>query len=158
MEMEVVGQVRFKDRVLPVYGDLNEPLFNAKDIVDLIGYSKGNAWNLLQLCEPERIVRGTIWTGGQRRSVNLVTEAGLYDILAQSRQSMALIWRHVIIEQLVAIRKQRGLTIVEQFDEWDQMAESLYWDEERNCLMRSVTIEGGDVEQIPYEPGEDAQI
>lgn len=28
---------------------------------------------------------------------------------------------------------------------------SLYWDDERECIMQSVTVQGGDVEQIPFE-------
>lgn len=154
MEIKIVGEIRFKNQTLPVFGDLNEPLFKAGDVANLIGYSEGNVWKMLELCEEERKLNATIWTGGQRRNVRFITETGLYDILAQSRKPLALVWRHVIIDQLVAIRKQRGLNIIEQFDEWDYLAESVYYDEERGCLMRSVTVQGGDVEQLPYVPGE----
>lgn len=29
--------------------------------------------------------------------------------------------------------------------------DSLYWDEEKKCIMQSITVQGGDVEQIPFE-------
>lgn len=154
MVIKIVGEIQFKDQTLPVYGDLNEPLFKAGDVANLIGYSEGNVWKMLELCEEERKLNATIWTGGQRRNARFITETGLYDILAQSRKPLALVWRHVIIDQLVAIRKKRGLNIVEQFDEWDHLAESVYYDEERGCLMRSVTVQGGDVEQVPFDPNE----
>ncbi len=32
------------------------------------------------------------------------------------------------------------------------MADSIYFDEETGQLMRSVTVAGGDVEQVPYNP------
>jgi hypothetical protein len=43
------------------------------------------------------------------------------------------------------------LNVVEQFEEWDRELDTLYWDEETQTLMQSVTVQGGDVEQVPYE-------
>ena len=36
MEIKVVGEVRFRNRVLAVYGDLDAPLFKAADVADLM--------------------------------------------------------------------------------------------------------------------------
>ena len=33
---------------------------------------------------------------------------------------------------------------------WDHEADSIYWDEETQRLMQSVTVAGGDVKQVPY--------
>ena len=33
----------------------------------------------------------------------------------------------------------------------DDILDTLYWDEEKKCVMRSITVQGGDVEQIPFE-------
>lgn len=30
------------------------------------------------------------------------------------------------------------------------MIDTLYWDDEKKILMQSVTVQGGDVEQIPF--------
>ena len=38
------------------------------------------------------------------------------------------------------------------FADIDPTADAIYFDEETGMLMRSVTIPGGDVEQVPYEP------
>ena len=47
-------------------------------------------------------------------------------------------------------RKSRGMTIKDQFDEWDDLLDTVYFDEKTGILMQSVTVAGGDVEQVPY--------
>jgi hypothetical protein len=47
------------------------------------------------------------------------------------------------------------MTVVDQFDEWDDLLDTVYWDEEKKMLMQSVTVQGGDVEQIPYVEEDD---
>ena len=49
------------------------------------------------------------------------------------------------------MRRSRGLDIIAQFDEWDHVLDTLYFDEETGILMQSVTVQGGDVEQVIYE-------
>ena len=34
----------------------------------------------------------------------------------------------------------------------DHILDNLFYDEETGMLMESVTVQGGDVEQIPFEP------
>lgn len=36
-------------------------------------------------------------------------------------------------------------------DDIDRILDTLYWDEEKKCVMQSVTVQGGDVDQIPFE-------
>lgn len=36
-------------------------------------------------------------------------------------------------------------------DEIDYLLDTIYLDEEKKCIMQSVTVPGGDVEQIPFE-------
>ena len=45
METKIVGSIRFKNYTLPVYGDLDEPLFKATDVAEL--WSEGSAERLL---------------------------------------------------------------------------------------------------------------
>ena len=33
----------------------------------------------------------------------------------------------------------------------NHILDTLYYDEEKKCVMRSVTVLGGDVEQVPFE-------
>ena len=57
MEVKIVGEIKFKTCTLPVYRDLDEPLFKAGDVAELMDYGPNNIWNLTNLCEEdERLV------------------------------------------------------------------------------------------------------
>ena len=152
MEIQKVGEIRFQTRAIPVYGDLDKPLFRAQDIADLVQYGEGNVWNLVQMCEEDEHLTLPLLVSGQHRQTTFVTETGLYNILSQSRKPLARAWRRVVHEELIALRRSQGKNVAEKFMEWAEMADNIYFDEERGCLMRSVTVAGGDVEQVPYEP------
>ena len=153
MEIKIVGEVRFQTYSLPVYGDLDDPMFLVKDVAETLHISKGDMFGILRAISPERKLKASISFNGEIKEANFITEAGFYDILSQSQLPTALMWRHIITDQLVSARKEAGLNIIEQFDEWDHIADTLYYDEETGLVMRSVTVAGGDVEQIPYELG-----
>lgn len=36
-------------------------------------------------------------------------------------------------------------------DDIDNILDTLYWDSEKKCVMQSVTVQGGDVEQVPFD-------
>ena len=58
-------------------------------------------------------------------------------------------WRRIVLSELISLRKAKNMTIEEQFDEWAKQIDDIYYDEETGRLMRSVTVPGGDVEQVP---------
>lgn len=149
-EVEKVGEINFDGKKLDVYMSLDNPLFKAADIATMIEYSSGNAWKMLEMCEQDEKLNLLMVVAGQRRSISFVTETGLYNILSQSRKPIARKWRRIIHDELIALRRSRGKNVVEQFDEWDHMLDTLYYDEETDMLMQSVTVQGGDVEQVPY--------
>lgn len=148
--IRTVGNISFDKRLLPVYVSLDNPIFKAADIANMIGYSDGNTWKMLEMCEQDEKLNLPLVVGGQRRQVSFVTENGLYNILSQSRKPIARKWRRVIHDELIRLRKSRGLDVVEQFDEWDHELDTIYFDEETGMMMQSVTVQGGDVMQIPY--------
>ncbi len=149
--IEKVGIIMFGGQTLNVYGDLDNPLFRANDIGKLLKYSSGNDWKLLEMCEEDEKLKLPLVVAGQRRSVNFVNEHGLYNILSQSRMELARAWRRIVHDELINLRRNRGIDISEQFEEWDQALDNIYFDEETGMLMQSVTVQGGDVIQIPYE-------
>lgn len=151
LNIEKVGTIIFDNRSLPVYSSLDEPLFRATDVASMIDYSEGNSWKLLELCEQDEKLNLPVVVAGQRRTVSFVTENGLYNILSQSRKPIARKWRRVIHNELINLRKSRDMDIVDQFEEWDHMLDTIYFDDETGTLMQSITIEGGDVIQVPYE-------
>ena len=125
-------------------------MFSARDVADMVGYSAGNTWNMLGMVETDEKLILPMVVARQSRSVSFVTESGLYNILAQSRKPLARKWRRLISDELINLRKQRNYNILEQFQEWDHKLDDIYFDEETGMMMQSVTLPGGDVDQIPY--------
>ena len=149
--IKAVGTITFDKKQLDVYSSLDEPLFRAADIADMIGYSEGNTWKMLEMCEQDEKLVLPMVVAGQRRSVSFVNEHGLYSILAQSRKPTARKWRRVINDELIRLRKERNLNILERFEEWDHELDDIYFDEDTGIMMQSVTVQGGDVIQVPYK-------
>lgn len=88
-----------------------------------------------------------------------VNELGIYEALFASRRLEARkfrMWAGTVMQKL---RKNAGLEQYEVMrmtepdiqEEINYLLDSIYWDDERKCLMQSITIQGGDVEQIPFE-------
>lgn len=151
--LKVVGTISFGNRLLDVYRDLNEPLFKATDISNMLGYSSGNTWNMLNMCEEDEKLKLSMVVAGQRRMVNFVTENGLYNILSQTRTELSRGWRRIVHDELINLRKASGKDITQKFDEWNHELDNIYFDEETGILMQSITVQGGDVIQIPYKEG-----
>lgn len=147
---KVVGIIKLGGRELEVYSSLDEPIFRASDITNMLDYSAGNVWNLLGMCEEDEKLLLTMIVAGQRRQISFVNEHGLYNILEQSRKPLARKWRRVINNELIALRKARNMDILARFEEWGHELDNIYFDEETGMIMESVTIPGGDVEQVPY--------
>lgn len=88
-----------------------------------------------------------------------VNEAGIYQALFASRRLEARKFQLWTFDVLKKLRKNVGLEGYEVMrmtdpdiqDEIDFMLDSIYWDEERKCLMQSITVPGGDTDQIPFE-------
>lgn len=88
-----------------------------------------------------------------------VNEAGIYQALFASRKLEARKFQLWTFDILKKLRKNVGLQGYEVMrmtepdiqEQIDWILDSLYWDEEKKCVMQSVTVQGGDVEQIQYE-------
>jgi prophage antirepressor-like protein len=149
--LKVVGTISFGNHILDVYGDLDEPLFKATDISNMLGYSSGNTWNMLNMCEEDEKLKLPMVVAGQSRMINFVTENGLYNILSQTRTELSRGWRRVVHNELINLRKASGKDIIQKFDEWSHELDNIYFDEETGILMQSVTVQGGDVIQVPLK-------
>ena len=88
-----------------------------------------------------------------------VNELGIYEALFASRKLEARkfrMWAGTVMQKL---RKNVGLEGYEVMrmtepdiqKEIDWILDSLYWDEEKGCVMQSITVAGGDTDQIPFE-------
>ena len=88
-----------------------------------------------------------------------VNEIGIYEALFASRRLEARKFRHWTANVMQKLRKKVGLEGYEVMkmtdkdiqDKINNILDTLYWDEETGKLMQSITVQGGDTEQIPFE-------
>ena len=87
-----------------------------------------------------------------------VNEIGIYEALFASRRLEARKFRQWAGGVMQKLRKRVGLEGYEVMrmteediqDEIDHIIDTLFWDEETGKLMQSVTVQGGDVEQVEF--------
>ena len=87
-----------------------------------------------------------------------VNELGIYEALFASRRLEARkfrTWASTVMQKLrskVGLKQYEVMRMTEpeiQYD-IDHILDTLYWDEEKKCVMQSITVQGGDVEQVPF--------
>lgn len=140
-----------------------------KDICDALGLRTDG---VSQRLDPEMMIRVRVETsdhlsnGVRSRGENktrwmlAVNEIGIYEALYASRKLEARKFRRWSGTVMQKLRKSVGLEGYEVMrmtdkdiqDDIDHILDTLFWDEETGRLMQSVTVRGGDVEQIPFEP------
>ena len=87
-----------------------------------------------------------------------VNELGIYEALFASRRLEARkfrMWAGTVMQRLrskVGLQQYEVMRMTEPEiqDDIDHILDTLYWDEDRKCVMQSVTVQGGDVEQVPF--------
>ena len=88
----------------------------------------------------------------------VVNELGIYEALFASRKFEARkfrMWAGTVMQKLRSFVGLQGYEVMKMTnedvqDQIDSILDVLYWDEERKELMISVTIDGGDVDQVPF--------
>ena len=88
-----------------------------------------------------------------------VNEIGVYEALFSSRRLEARKFRYWSAKVMQKLRSNVGLEGYEVMrmtepdvqDKIDSILDTLYYDDEKKCIMQSVTVQGGDVEQVPFE-------
>lgn len=105
--------------------------------------------------------RDTISHNTYTKTVHMlvVNEIGIYEALFASRRLEARkfrMWAGSVLQRLRSFVGLQGyevmrLTEEEIQDQIDSILDVLYYDEETKKLMVSVTIQGGDVDQVPFD-------
>ena len=134
-----------------------------KDICDALGLQVGK---VSQRLEPDMLERVKIDVEVPSKHVDsqgfwmlAVNEIGIYEALFASKKLEARKFRRWSASVMAKLRNQVGLqqyevmrmTEPEIQAEIDCILDTLFWDEEKKMLMQSVTVAGGDVEQVPFE-------
>lgn len=138
-----------------------------KDICDALGLRTDSVSQRLDPSMVERVrvdVSDHNSTGISSRArktqdMLAVNEIGIYEALFASRRLEARKFRRWSAEVMKKLRSKIGLTGYEVMkmtepdtqDKIDCILDSLYYDEETGLVMQSVTVPGGDVDQIPFE-------
>lgn len=99
----------------------------------------------------------TIMIDGE--SVDIINELAIYDRFSRSSSTKARKFRRWSSNVMRKLRSTVGLEPYEVFrmldkdiqDDIDHILDTLYYDPERGKLMQSITVAGGDVEQIEFE-------
>lgn len=139
-----------------------------KDICDALNLTTAGTAQRLDPSMMERIkVEASNHSSNEDRSrgenktrwMLAVNEIGIYEALFASRRLEARKFRIWTASVLKRLRSRVGLegyevmrmTEPEIQDEIDHILDTLYWDEETGVLMQSITVQGGDVDQVPFE-------
>lgn len=89
-----------------IYGTVEEPLFLAKDVAKLIEHSNSRMM-LKNIDEDEKVVN-IVYTLGGNQEMLFLTEAGLYEVLFQSRKPIAKQFKKQVKTILKEIRRTGG--------------------------------------------------
>lgn len=103
-DLEQVTDVVIFGENFNIYGDINNPLFLASDVAEMIEYSSDKVGQMLELVDDNEKLTDTIYRAGQRREMWFLTEYGLYELLMQSRKPLAKKFKLVIKNILKQIR------------------------------------------------------
>lgn len=95
----------------------------------------------------------------EHRWMLAVNEIGIYEALFASRRLEARKFRRWSAGVMQKLRRRVGLEGYEAMkmtdpdiqEDIDHILDTLFWDEESGRLMQSVTVQGGDVEQEPFD-------
>lgn len=133
-----------------------------KDICDALNLQVGK---VSQRLDPDMLERVEVQVEVPSKHVDsqtfwmlAVNEVGIYEALFASRRLEARKFRRWSAEVMQKLRSKVGLqqyevmrmTEPEIQNEIDRILDTLYWDDEKKCVMQSVTVQGGDVEQVPF--------
>lgn len=88
-----------------------------------------------------------------------VNELGIYEALFASRRLEARkfrMWAGTVMQKLRANVGLEGYEVMRMTEpeiqaQIDDILDTLFWDDEKKCIMQSVTVQGGDVDQVPFD-------
>lgn len=138
-----------------------------KDICDALGLRTDK---VAQRLDPNMLIRVSVEVSdhplkvdrspgeNKTRQMLAVNEIGIYEALFASRKLEARKFRQWSAGVMKKLRSSVGLQGYEVMRMTepeiqaciDDILDTLYWDEEKHMLMMSVTVQGGDVDQIPF--------
>lgn len=112
--IEVLDRREILDQDVTTYGDLESPLYLAKDVAIWIGYEISNVSKMVKNVEEDEKVIARI----NNTSAIFLTEYGLYEVLMQSRKPVAKEFKKKVKKLLKDLRLNR-------FDSYENLSKEL---------------------------------
>lgn len=118
MELKVLDKREILDQEVTTYGDLENPLFLAKDVAEWIGYDTSSVNKMISSVDEDEKLNGIIFRAGQNREMTFLTEDGLYEVLMLSRKPIAKQFKKKVKKLLKDLRLNR-------FNPYENMSKEL---------------------------------
>ena len=110
-ELKIFNEQKVLGQNFRIYGDIDEPLFLAKDVAKMIEHSRAS--EMIKCVDEDEKLMQTILASGQKREMWFLTEYGLYEVLMQSRKPIAKEFKKEVKQILKELRKS-GVVITEK--------------------------------------------
>lgn len=102
METVIITKSEVLGKQINVYGDIENPLFLAKDVASWLEHS--DVHKMVETVDDDEKTVGTLFLSGQNREVWMLTENGLYEVFMLSRKPIAKQLKKGIKEMLHSVR------------------------------------------------------
>ena len=102
METGIITKSEVLGKQINVYGDIENPLFLAKDVASWLEHS--DVHKRVESVDDDEKTVGTLFLSGQNREVWMLTENGLYEVFMLSRKPIAKQLKKGIKEMLHSVR------------------------------------------------------
>ena len=104
-DLKIIERREVLGRDFKIYGDIDNPMFLAKDVAEWIDYDASSVNKLVALVEETEKVRTNVPTLGGNQDMWFLTEDGLYEVLMQSRKPIAKEFKKQVKEILRDVRR-----------------------------------------------------
>ncbi len=116
MELQVIDKRNILDHEVTTYGDLENPLFLAKDVASWIEHS--DVSKMMKSVDEDEKVKNIVRTLGGNQEMWFLTEDGLYEVLMQSRKPIAKQFKKKVKKLLKDLR-------LNKFNPFENMSKEL---------------------------------
>jgi len=124
--MDFIRRETLLDREFDIYGDVDDPWFNATQVARAIDYSGGNTGQMMRLVHPDDKMRCDVKVPEESRgrysvrvtrtrNIWMINENGLFDILMRSDKPISRDLRMGLRNILKSLRRKGYLSSMEQF-------------------------------------------
>ena len=132
-EIKVIDEREVLGKHFRVYGDIENPLFLAKDVAEWIEHS--NPRMMLQNIDEDEKVVNNVYTLGGNQEAWFLNEDGVYEVLMQSRKPIAKQFKKEVKKILKQIRLTGGAVIEDREEEFINNYFTSFSDEVKKAMV-----------------------